>query len=156
MASKPGLPKLRLPSAAELHLVAAVVALAAAVLLAAGWAAERGLRARETARIDRELEHDARLVREQLAGEPLGPERGEALQEAVLRASRAGSVRVTLVAPDGTVLADSNVPVGELGALESHARRPEVQAALAGRVGRATRASRSVGRRLLYLASPAA
>jgi len=156
MAPKPGLPKPRLPSAAELRLVAAVVALAAAVLLAAGWAAERGLRARETARLERQLERDARLVREQLGGVTLRREGGEALQEAVLRASGAASVRVTLIAPDGTVLADSNVPASELGTLESHAGRPEVQAALAGGVGHATRASSSVGRRLLYLAIPAA
>jgi two-component system phosphate regulon sensor histidine kinase PhoR len=146
----------RFLSATQVRLLVALAALAALVLLAAGWAAERGLRVRERARIERELQRDALLVRELLAGEALVAERREALQEAALRASRAASVRVTVVAPDGTVLADSNVSLGDLAALESHADRPEVQEALAGRVGLATRTSLSVGRRLLYLAIPAA
>jgi two-component system phosphate regulon sensor histidine kinase PhoR len=146
----------RVLSATQVRLLVALAALAALVLLAAGWAAERGLRVRERARIERELERDARLVRELLAGQQLVAERREALQEAALRASRAASVRVTVVARDGTVLADSNVSAADLAVLENHAARPEVQAALAGRVGHATRTSQSVGRRLLYLAVPAA
>jgi two-component system, OmpR family, phosphate regulon sensor histidine kinase PhoR len=151
-----GSPRPRFLSATQVRLLLALAALSALVLLAAGWAAERGLRVRERARIERELERDAGLVRELLAGEALVAERREALQEAALRASRAASVRVTVVAPDGTVLADSNVALGDLAGLESHAARPEVREALAGRVGRATRTSLSVGRRLLYLAVPAA
>jgi two-component system, OmpR family, phosphate regulon sensor histidine kinase PhoR len=64
--------------------------------------------------------------------------------------------RVTLIAHDGTVIGDSEVPDGEMGALENHAARPEVRAALAGRMGRAVRLSRSVRSEELYMAVPAA
>jgi two-component system phosphate regulon sensor histidine kinase PhoR len=144
-----------LPSAAQGRLLAAVALLVALVLVASGWAAERSLRAREAARLDRELERDAQLVRELAAGEAFVPGNEAALQEAALRASRAASVRVTLIDPKGTVLADSDVPLAELARLEPHASRTEVVAALAGRVGRATRISSSVGRRFLYVAVPA-
>lgn len=63
--------------------------------------------------------------------------------------------RVTLVAADGTVIGDSQVPDGELGRLENHGNRPEIRAALVGRLGRAVRVSTSVGAAELYMAVPA-
>src|SRR5688572_7588481 len=63
--------------------------------------------------------------------------------------------RVTLVAPDGTVVGDSEVEDWRLRALENHGERPEIRAALAGRVGRAVRRSTSVGVEELYMAIPA-
>jgi two-component system phosphate regulon sensor histidine kinase PhoR len=62
---------------------------------------------------------------------------------------------VTLIGPDGRVVADSDVPTSELPKVQNHADRPEVQAALSGRIGRVSRRSATVGRRLLYLAIPA-
>ncbi|HEX2187319.1 MAG TPA: ATP-binding protein [Longimicrobiaceae bacterium] len=62
--------------------------------------------------------------------------------------------RVTLIAPDGRVLGDSEVPAAEVPAMESHGSRPEVRAALRGAVGRSVRESASVGTDLLYLAGP--
>lgn len=63
--------------------------------------------------------------------------------------------RVTIVAPDGRVIGDSEVPDGELARLENHGARPEIREALAGRLGRAVRLSTSVGNRELYMAVPA-
>jgi two-component system, OmpR family, phosphate regulon sensor histidine kinase PhoR len=63
--------------------------------------------------------------------------------------------RVTLIARDGTVIGDSQVPDEQLAALENHGNRPEVRAALAGRLGRAVRVSTSVGAAELYMAVPA-
>jgi two-component system, OmpR family, phosphate regulon sensor histidine kinase PhoR len=60
--------------------------------------------------------------------------------------------RVTLIAPDGTVVGDSEVREGELRRLENHAGRPEVRAALEGRVGLAVRHSASVGESQMYMA----
>jgi len=145
-----------LPPTAQAKLVAAIVALVALVLLASGWAAERGLRSRENARLEAELEQQARLVRELLASRGGAPDRDPRAWETVLRAARASSLRVTLIAPDGLVQADSDVPPGELSRLENHAARPEVAEALAGRVGRAQRRSDSVARPFLYVAIPAA
>ena len=63
-------------------------------------------------------------------------------------------VRVTLLDATGRVLGDSEVPRAELAAVENHASRPEVAAALAGQPGRAQRHSRTLGVDLLYVALP--
>ncbi|MBI4299665.1 MAG: PAS domain-containing protein [Chloroflexi bacterium] len=61
------------------------------------------------------------------------------------------NARVTIVARDGTVLADNwEDPAG----MENHARRPEIQAALNTGLGRSTRFSATVRRELLYTAVP--
>ncbi|HEX6368302.1 MAG TPA: ATP-binding protein [Longimicrobium sp.] len=63
--------------------------------------------------------------------------------------------RVTLIARDGRVIGDSEVPDAGLARLENHGRRPEVREALQGRMGRAVRLSTSVGNREMYMAVPA-
>src|SRR5258705_8401890 len=62
--------------------------------------------------------------------------------------------RVTIMALDGTVVADSEVAPEDLGRLENHAARPEMRAALAGHVGRDLRTSVSINAPLLYVALP--
>jgi len=62
--------------------------------------------------------------------------------------------RVTIIDRTGRVRGDSDVAHETLPAVENHARRPEVRAALAGRPGRGVRRSRTVGRELIYLAVP--
>ncbi len=93
------------------------------------------------------LHDDARtlLVR------PAGADRVRAFTE---RAAGPTGARATLIALDGTVLGDSEVPVAELPRLENHRDRPEVRAALAGGTGRDLRTSASVGAPLLYTALP--
>ncbi|MBK7703649.1 MAG: hypothetical protein IPI34_12560 [bacterium] len=59
--------------------------------------------------------------------------------------------RLTVIASDGAVLGDSE---GESAALENHADREEVRAALAGRTGAVVRESRSLGHELIYHAEP--
>jgi two-component system, OmpR family, phosphate regulon sensor histidine kinase PhoR len=65
-------------------------------------------------------------------------------------ASRSGS-RVTVIAVDGRVLADS---VEDADSMENHSQRPEVVAALAGEVGVARRQSSTLNEALLYVALP--
>jgi len=77
-----------------------------------------------------------------------------ALAAFVRRAARPTESRVTVIAPDGVVLADSDIPPGDLGRLDNHRERPEVRAALDGRVGRDLRSSASVHAKLLYVALP--
>ncbi|MCZ6816399.1 MAG: HAMP domain-containing protein, partial [Planctomycetota bacterium] len=60
-------------------------------------------------------------------------------------------IRLTVIAPDGGVLGDSDAIPAEM---ENHATRPEVVEALAGRVGRHRRTSASVGRPFVYVAIP--
>jgi two-component system phosphate regulon sensor histidine kinase PhoR len=140
----------------QLKLMGLLAALVAVVVLAAGAIAERGLRQREQARLERSLGERAELVRELVAGVPLRPEEAPRLAERVRRAGAAAGLRVTLVAPDGRVVADSEVPSSELPRLENHADREEVRTALAGSRGLAARRSGSVGREMIYVALPAA
>jgi two-component system phosphate regulon sensor histidine kinase PhoR len=72
---------------------------------------------------------------------------------ATFLASRLGH-RVTIIAPSGEVLGDSDVERAALPTLENHRMRPEVQGALGGEVSFAQRRSVTVGRRLLYGARP--
>jgi len=60
-----------------------------------------------------------------------------------------GGARVTVIAVDGTVLADSDEDPGRM---ENHSDRPEIEEAFASGEGRATRFSETVGRDLVYLA----
>lgn len=61
-------------------------------------------------------------------------------------------VRVTLVAPDGRVVGDSDESADQLAQLENHGARPEIREALESGAGRARRVSASVGRDQLYSA----
>jgi len=72
----------------------------------------------------------------------------------VRRAARPTGSRVTLIALDGLVLADSEVASADLGRLENHRDRPEVRTALEGGVGRHLRTSASIHTPLLYVAMP--
>ncbi len=71
-----------------------------------------------------------------------------ALQEWALWMARTG-VRATLIAPDGTVLADSSEDPLKM---ENHTGRPEIGAALKTGSGRAVRYSATLGHDLVYLA----
>jgi two-component system phosphate regulon sensor histidine kinase PhoR len=75
-----------------------------------------------------------------------------ALQEEIRRAGTDSGVRLTLVARDGRVLADSHE---DPAAMENHAARPEVVEALAGRTGAAIRVSATVKLSMHYVAVPA-
>ncbi|HXL45438.1 MAG TPA: hypothetical protein VN977_02450, partial [Candidatus Binatia bacterium] len=71
-----------------------------------------------------------------------------------VRAARPTASRITVIAADGRVLGDSEVAVEDLPRVENHGTRPEVRAALAGRVGRDRRTSATINVSLLYVALP--
>ncbi len=73
-----------------------------------------------------------------------------------VRATGATGLRLTLIGADGRVLGDSQVLPEELARVENHAGRPEVKAALEGRLGRHLRTSATVNEPLLYVALPLA
>ena len=73
--------------------------------------------------------------------------------DSLVRAISPPDVRITVITPDGRVTADTSVdPSG----MENHRFRPEVQAAMNGQVGSATRLSRSDFRSHLYVGVPSA
>jgi two-component system phosphate regulon sensor histidine kinase PhoR len=74
------------------------------------------------------------------------------LQATVNELSEKSHIRVTVIATDGTVLADSSVGAGELSRLENHRSRPEMIQALASGRGADIRASQTTGERTFYVA----
>ncbi len=138
----------------QLKLMAALAALVAVTVLASGYVAERALRKRELGLIERSLGERSELVRELVAGISFESAATAQLDERARRAAAAAGARVTLIAPDGSVVADSDVAPADLVRVENHGDRHEVRAALEGRVESSTRRSETVGRRLLYLAVP--
>jgi len=63
-------------------------------------------------------------------------------------------MRVTLVDPSGRVLGDSGVPGGNVDNMENHAGRPEIRAALEGRLELVERRSPTQGVLSFYAAGP--
>ena len=132
------------------------VAFAAASLIFAGIVAlTSGLVLREVY-LNR-LENDiARQVRQYSAvlqttwQSSAGPT-GSALQSLTTKAGAAGSLRLTVIAHDGKVLADSEA---DPATLENHASRAEVAQALTGREGRVRRLSATLKETLVYVAEP--
>ena len=68
------------------------------------------------------------------------------------RLAEAAAARLTWVAPDGTVIADSSADAAKM---ENHRHRPELVEALAGRDGWSIRSSPTLGVNFLYVAIPA-
>ncbi len=63
-------------------------------------------------------------------------------------------VRITIVAPDGTVIAESRLNDAQTVGMDNHANRPEIAAALTDGIGRAVRWSASLGIDMSYVAVP--
>ncbi len=102
---------------------------------------------REVGSVERQLEAQARIVKEDL-GSAASADLGRWARDM----HRRGQSRVTVIDPRGTVLADSE---HDARTMENHAGRPEVRAALEGRRGVAVRYSATLNRDLVYLAVPA-
>lgn len=124
------------------------------------WASmARVFRAESLAESDRVLHADVILLRElalrdvswQLQAPGAGTQDLESLRLQVQRLGHEIDARLTLIAPDGQVLADSE---RDASGLDNHAGRPEVAAALRGQVGLADRFSATVGRDQRYYAIP--
>src|SRR5512147_3043667 len=75
------------------------------------------------------------------------------LQEAARDLGNQGTARVTLIASDGTVLADSAVRDIDLPTIDNHRVKPEVVQALATGHGQDIRASGTTGERTVYRAT---
>lgn len=141
-------------SPSQLKLMAALASLVILVVAVTGVLAERGLRSRELAQITRTLQDHAGLVLELVGDIPLELAHADELDRIADRTGAITRTRVTLIAPDGSIVADSDIPAERLPAVESHATRPEIVTALGGKTGSSKRTSNTVGRSLLYVAVP--
>ncbi len=97
-----------------------------------------------------DLETRARILVAQVA-DRLQPVDAVALGRICRRVGQDTDTRVTVIAADGTVMADSDE---EPSRMENHSSRPEVLQALAGGVGRSERFSSTQGQRMMYVALP--
>ena len=123
-----------------------ILTLSTAVLL---YASNHWLRESLNDAFAEELEKQARIVAAALSTRPT---------DLNMAAHRYGAMlgrRVTFIDPDGTVLGDSDFDNASLALLDNHRSRPELQLALAGRVGVHQRLSASTGRQELKVAVPA-
>ena len=122
------------------------------VLLAVDFLAERALRTNYENDSYRQLQSLARLVRAQplplTSVPPQTPEEIAALNRWVANAAASGA-RITIIAADGRVLADSE---SDTSTMENHAQRPEVQEAVQKGEGRSIRESVTVKHGLIYYA----
>src|SRR5439155_21506647 len=97
--------------------------------------------------IEEGLRTSAVIVRDTLRNS--SPEQTARLQERMTALGQDVSARITLIAAEGRVLAESDKDLAEL---ENHASRPEVQAARMNGIGTATRYSTTVNRPMKYVA----
>ena len=98
-------------------------------------------------RIRADLEREAILARATFA--QTSPESINVLAHDLARPT---GLRVTIIAPDGTVIGESDKPPEQLAQIENHINRPEVQRALRSGIGSATRHSDTIGVDLMYVA----
>jgi two-component system phosphate regulon sensor histidine kinase PhoR len=138
--------------------LSAVLAVAVG-LVAAGWFVLRSFERFELAHLTEGLAAQTGLAA--LSIDPLLEQSAASQRSHVahlrLRAqelSRQASVRVTIIGPDGLVLADSETADDAISRLDNHRTRPEVTQALTKGRGTDIRLSQTTGKRMLYYALP--
>jgi two-component system phosphate regulon sensor histidine kinase PhoR len=134
-------------------LFAISVALILGVGLSSGLYLQHDLRQWLEQRIENELLRQARAAREAVAAGDREPS-AATMDSMADGLAAAFESRVTVIAPDGRVLGDSDLGPAELLRVDNHGRRPEVLAALAHGHGQSRRYSRTVGTDMLYVAVP--
>jgi two-component system, OmpR family, phosphate regulon sensor histidine kinase PhoR len=143
-----------LRSRIALKLTLTLVGFVAVSLVAAGLYLSRALERVAIEVLESRLTVAGRVLQDEAvtAAQPGAP--AEVVQGFVERATRATGMRVSLIAPDGRVLGDSERPGNAAATMDNHADRPEVRAALEGRVGSSVRRSVTLGASLIYVALP--
>ncbi len=121
------------------------------VLLVTDGTLSHFLQKRDLLDLQSSLTRQSVLIRE-LAIPLLGE--SKRLQEQIKKIAAETDIRVTVIAPGGTVLADSSENLEQLSKMENHSTRPEVAAALKKETGMSLRYSMTLGTRMLYVAVP--
>lgn len=124
-------------------------------LLVAGVMTVKSLEQRYLAQFGDELEAKTKLVEygfQSLFLSSSSHPTPSSLQETARELGTRASSRVTLVAADGTVLADSALRDADVPAVENHRSRPEIQQALSTGHGADIRPSHTTGQRTMYRA----
>jgi two-component system phosphate regulon sensor histidine kinase PhoR len=133
------------------QLYPAYILLTVLALLGVTWYATATVRQFHYREVRADLEAKARLAEKQIGSGtwPLDHARLQSLAHEL--ASRAFA-RVTIILPDGQVLADSHE--ADPASMVNHSDRPEIIEALAGRCGVTTRWSATLNQEMMYVAVP--
>ena len=131
-----------------------LVGFVAITLLAAGLYLNRALERFAVDTLEARLASTGRLLHDDARALLARGAHAVELRAWAVRVARPTRSRVTVIAVDGRVLGDSEVAVEDLPRVENHAGRPEVRAALAGRIGHDLRTSATIDVPLLYVALP--
>ncbi len=97
-----------------------------------------------------DLENRAYLIKSRVV-ELLRADDRSHLRELVVDAGRSSGTRITIIEPDGLVIADTNENPEEM---DNHRTRPEIDTAFSGVSGTSLRFSNTLGQRMLYTAIP--
>jgi two-component system phosphate regulon sensor histidine kinase PhoR len=143
-----------LRSRIALKLTLTLVGFVAVSTLAAGLYLSRGLERVGVEAVEARLGTAIRVLQDEARAALAPGAQADAAQAFAERVARAAAARVTLIAPDGRVLADSGRTPEGVASMENHAGRPEIRAALAGGVGRDVRRSATIDVPLIYVAGP--
>jgi two-component system phosphate regulon sensor histidine kinase PhoR len=98
-----------------------------------------------------QLENEARITAEASLPGFLGQDKQANLDTLAKTLGRDIETRVTIIAPDGTVLGDSEEDPLKM---ENHASRPEIKDAVNTGSGQSTRYSTTLGKKMMYVAVP--
>jgi two-component system phosphate regulon sensor histidine kinase PhoR len=131
------------------RLVALNVAALGVMALLLGYFIGSNLRPAFESEIEEQLYHSATLAQAYIRERPAGADTADLVQEL----SKLLKARVTLIAPDGRVIGDSEVAREGLAAMENHANRPEFIDARATGRGVSIRSSATLGFSFIYVAA---
>ena len=132
------------------YLYPAFLVLTMAAILAVSWYVTDTLNDVHIAQIEKSLTARAILVAEQI-DDRFDPAHAQQLDALSKMLGKKTETRITIILPDGVVLADSNEDPERM---DNHARRPEIAAALGGNRGVSTRYSRTLQQNQMYVALP--
>src|SRR3989337_2062225 len=132
-------------------LIATYLILVLAIVAVAGLYILSSLERASIDRLKASLEAQARLMGNQVNPALLAKDSGE-LQRVARKLAQQVGARVTVVQPEGRVLADSELTPERVAQMDNHLSRPEVRAAIADGVRSALRRSDSLRVDMLYLA----
>ena len=114
------------------------------------WYASQSLRTFHLNQVAEDLKSRAHLVEKQISAD-LTNRNFKGIDVFCKQIATAGSTRITVILPDGEVIADSDeIP----GRMKNHADRPEFQDALKQDSGNSLRFSDTLGKKMMYLAIP--
>jgi two-component system, OmpR family, phosphate regulon sensor histidine kinase PhoR len=136
------------------RLTAVLFAVTAIGMAVVGFVVMRAFERRAVESVETRLVSAAKLLQDAATRDLAPGAASPRLQEAVTRYGDKLAARVSIIAPDGTVVADSVRDAEGIRRMESQAGQPEVRAALGGRVGREIRRSSDLGVDMLHVAVP--